>query len=64
MENIKELLEQAKEIGKTSLFRVKIYNNDENDTKEVKTLTYIELGSLLIMNSHTIEQIDILIKPK
>ena len=64
MENIKDILNQAHKIGKTALFRVKIYSNDDNDTKEVKTLTYIELGTLLITNSHTIEQIDILMKPE
>ena len=62
MENILEILKQAKEIGKTSLFRVKYYNNDDDDSKVVMSLTYIELGTFLITNSHKIEQIDIIMK--
>ena len=49
-------------VGKlaSKIFKVKIYTMDNNDTKEYKEMTYLELGTYLL--SHNIVRIEIIEK--
>ena len=58
---LNEALGKAYQIGQKALFKVKIYYNDKNDTKELKEMTYIQLGSYLIVNSLKIKRVDIIL---
>jgi len=58
---LNEALRKAYQIGQKAQFKVKVYSNDD-DIKEQKEMTYIELGSYLIVNSSKIKKVDIIFK--
>lgn len=64
MGKIKEALGKAFEIANSSMFRVKIYHNDSEDTKDVENWTYMQLGLYLNSNQANIEQVDIILIPE
>ena len=64
MGKIKDLLGKAVVIGNEAKFRVKVYWQNDEDDKEVREMTYIELGMFLVSNREDIGQIDVLMKLK
>ena len=58
---LNEVLGKAYQIGQNAQFKVKVYSMDNDDTKELKEMTYIELGSYLIINSSKIKRVDVIL---
>ena len=59
---LNKVLGKAYQIGKNAQLKVKLSYMDKDDTKEQKEMTYIQLGSYLIMNSSKIKRVDIILK--
>ena len=60
MENI---LGAAFNVSKLTKFKVKIYFMNDDDDKEIKTMTYLELGMFLVSKSKSVFRIDVIMRP-